>query len=437
MRARRAGPVRAALLLAAGIPVLGGACSRNEGSAPEFAESTESAAFPGSPESPESLGAQPSVAASTPVESSAPDLSARVAELEALLAASRAELARIESELGDEKARRAERELAWYEFTRSVSALGLDAGELGSGFEPQAEPDAATELTATDAASMDTPPAPPFPPAEPTPEEQAWRQGAEIGRRLSAMLAVHGAHGLDLLEAGRLHVPPTAEAAELGQRWIGPVIFRLLDGRGRLAGSLAAERLHLELARAARTVTIVLEGGHESAGGVRSELEAGGRRIELTAADPAAWLAALPELFPADAARVELDDGLWDVARVERELGTLLERASPAGASTRYRLHHAGGVVGDALVDVALVVLSTDGESDRWLFADRMEIALDAGGVALVLEGGAAVRGASRAPFLDGRLRLVLPAADPAEWRAARLPGLALGDHMPVPPAGG
>jgi hypothetical protein len=67
-----------------------------------------------------------------------------------------------------------------------------------------------------------------------------------------------------------------------------------------------------------------------------------------------------------------------------------------------------------------------------------MRIARSGSGVELSLESGVQVRGeGERVPFLDGRYRILLPAADAAAWSRANLPGLStpLGEPEAPPPS--
>jgi len=308
------------------------------------------------------------------------------------------EVARLERELARERARRAEREQAFLEFSRLL-------GELPAGKQLGLDP---AELAGS--------PAPPSPEEEArlAAEERARARAAELGRSLSLLMRFEGLRGLDLLEAGTLLPgPPSA---------MGPVVFRCLDERGLLTGSVRAERLRLEASRAAHTLTLVLEQGFESHGGERVPFTDGVRRITLRDTDPEPWLAECPELFDsAELARAN-DDGLWPLAAVRRELNRLLALDTGPGW---YRLHSLGGVRGTELVDVQLEEFEPAGRLARRMFADRLRLSLEDGSVVLELRDGAYVRGGEKQPFRDGLHRIVLPAADVAAWRAAALPGFA------------
>jgi hypothetical protein len=309
-----------------------------------------------------------------------------------------AEVARLERELERERARRAEREQAFLEFSRLLAELpagkelGLVPEEL-AGKPAPLTPEEEERLAA---------------------EERARARAVEIGRSLAVMMRLEGLRGLDLLEPGTLSSgPPSA---------IGPVVFRCLDERGLLAGSVRAERLRLEASRAAHTLTLVLEQGSESRGGEAVPFENGERRITLRDVDPEPWLAECPELFESDGAAPEDDDGLWSLAEVRRELNRVLALDTRTGW---YRLRSLGGVRGTELVDVQLEELEPEGRLARRLFADRMRVLREDGGIVLDLRDGAFVKSGEKLPFRDGRHRIVLPAADAAAWNAAVLPGFS------------
>jgi hypothetical protein len=214
-------------------------------------------------------------------------------------------------------------------------------------------------------------------------------------------------------------------------------VFRCLDERGRLAGSVRAERLRLEASQSAHTLTLVLEQGVESRGGEPVPFEGGTRRITLRDVDPEPWLAECPELFDGAATARTEDDGLWSLSAVRRELNRLLALDPEFGW---YRLHSLGGVRGSELVDVQLEELDPGGRRQRRLFADRLRIALEDGGVVLELVDGAFVHGDAKQPFRDGRHRVVLPTADAGAWRAATLPGFCApptrAEPAEAPPSG-
>ena len=199
-------------------------------------------------------------------------------------------------------------------------------------------------------------------------------------------------------------------------------MFRVLDERGRLTGSLNAARLRLEASLAARTLTLVLEEGFESQGGERVPFEGGARRITLSDVDPEAWFEDFPELFEGAGTGRSDDDGRWRLADVRRELNRLFALDTHAGW---YRLHSLGGVRDARLNQVLLEELEPEGRVRRRYFADSLELALEDASLVLTLKDGAIVRGAEKQPFKDGVYRLVLPGIAPEAWRAAALPGLS------------
>lgn len=307
------------------------------------------------------------------------------------------EIARLERELEHERTRRAEREQAFLEFSRLLAELPAGK-ELGLRLE---EPDAPAPLSPEEEERL-------------VAEESARTRAAELGRSLRVLMRLEGLRGLDLLEAGTLQSgPPPA---------IGPVVFRCLDERGRLAGSVRAERLRLEGSVSAHTLTLVLEQGSESRGGEPIPFDGGQRRITLQDVDPEPWLAECPELFESADLADHRDDGRWALTEVRRELNRLLALDTRMGW---YRLHSLGGVRGTELVDVQLEELEPAGHLQRRMFADRLQLLLEDGSVVLDLRDGAFVRGGEKQPFRDGRHRIVLPAANVAAWRASALPGFS------------
>jgi len=326
------------------------------------------------------------------------------------LAARDAQVQSLRAELAREQERRLEREQAWLEYTLAFARLPLERGLQAA---------SAPTKTAADA-----------PAAEPEPDPAVLR-AEELRRALNARLMIEEVFGFELLEAGR--VGPELEQAA----WIGPVVFRLLDPSGRLAGSLSAERLRIELSRAARSATLVLEQGSESRGGERTPFEQGVRRIPVPEIDPDAWLAALPELFDPEQRERVNDDGLWELVRVRHALNELL-RADTSGG--HYQLRFLGGVVGAELRDVQLVEFDAQGRHVRRLFADRMRIErLAPGGVALDLLEGASLRLGRKTPFLAGGQRVLFPRAAVAAWERARIPGFGTPDRLgeaPLEPLG-
>ncbi|MEW6071760.1 MAG: hypothetical protein AB1726_04070, partial [Planctomycetota bacterium] len=313
-------------------------------------------------------------------------------------------IAELEAELAAEKQARRDRELAWLAYNRALS--DLDIAKIVGGF-------------AVDEALLppETPPVAPADTATAGGEAPAVLpdRAAEILRSLRSLLVLEEVRGLDLLEVGAL-----------GPRGVGPVVFRTLDDRGRLTGSLHADLLRLEASRAARTLALVLEGGYEGRGGERTPFAGGERRIVLPFVDPSPWMEELPELFVAAALDPPLDDGRWELDPLRRELNRLLALDVSTGL---YRVWGIGGVQADVLVDVQIEHYDAEGRVVERFFADRATIRLEPPGVLLLLEGGAIVQGTEKRAFLEGRYRLFFPHAPLAEWRAARVPGLAGGEE--------
>ncbi len=363
-------------------------------------------------------------------------LRARIAELEAELSAPRspaeappedervsvlqAQVTRLCADLDRERSERIAREREWLQYGRAVASLELEDAPEEIWFVPL------------------LPEVPPPPEeAEPPAEREPWRveRARELHRSLRTMLTLEQVRGVDLLEVGEAH-----------DGWVGPVVFRLLDGSGRLAGGLLAERLRLEGSRTARTLTLVLEDGYESRGGQRTPFEGGEgesaivnndegqpaevahrwgggvRRIVLPQVDPTPWVEAMPELFGGESLEEPLDDGLWDAERVRRGLNELLREDASTGF---FRVRRVSGIFDGQLREVHLESRDREGRLDRRLFADRMRILPHGGGVQILLEDGAWIRGDEKTAFLEGRYRIFLPRAELERWRAAGLPGLA------------
>ena len=314
------------------------------------------------------------------------------------------EIRRLRVELARERDQRIERERDWLGWSRALTAIAPDNLSVP-------EFDALVPFVPQD----------PYGP-EPAPPEPPSAREEEVVRSLRTLLAVEEVEGLDLLEAGRL-----ADGA------IGPVLFRLVDVRGRLAGSLFAERLRLEGSRVGRSLTIVLEDGYEAHGGVRVPFDlaadepvglreqGGERRITLPRVDPMPWIEALPELFGQAELGLGVDDGLWDVERVRRALNALLAEDAAHGYP---RFKQIGGVRGGVLRDVHIESLDAEGRVHRRLFADRVTLRDAWRGVEILCEDGVHVHGDKKAAFLDGRYRIFLPRADEERWTRERLPGL-------------
>jgi hypothetical protein len=206
----------------------------------------------------------------------------RVSALEAELARVRSvrsceqhgeEILRLRAELAAADDRRIAREREWLRFLRNLDELRIPKLAPEKAFVPDLPAEELAPAVESAAEPMTV---------DPTRVERE----AAIARALRALVSVEGLTSLDLLEVGHL-----------GEGCIGPVLFRVLDGRGRLAGSLYAERLRLEGSRAARTLTLVLEAGYEMRGGERvafapgnasdgTPLEGGVRRLQVLDCDP-------------------------------------------------------------------------------------------------------------------------------------------------------
>ncbi|MBK8179470.1 MAG: hypothetical protein IPK67_11420 [Planctomycetes bacterium] len=365
-----------------------------------------------------------------------------------------AQVALLNQSLAASEERRIEREREWLEYQ---SLLGLLSPERLPGGKPFGVELSGVEPTPGPGAGPGSEDERPLP-TEAQLAAQAERalRSKAIEKSLRTLLALEDVRALDLLECGLLE----GDA-------IGPVVFRLLDGRGRLAGSLYAERMRLEASRSARTITLVLESGYETRGGERfpfddtprraqgagaadpasgegeAEVEAKGtgraaRRVVLEGIDPLSWADDFRELFGAAGLDLSGDDGLWDLGLVRARLNELLKRDSSSGI---YRLRELGGVQEGVLLRVHLERLDSEGGVERRLFADRLRLSAGASGVELELSHGVQVRGQDqRVPFLDGRYRVLLPGADTEAWVRAGLPGLspapaAAGSSAPPAPA--
>jgi hypothetical protein len=314
------------------------------------------------------------------------------------------EVADLKAELIGTQEQRLTREREWLRYTEAMRAIPLAAVADEDQFQPQAPPEKIK-----------------FPAPEPPPDDSAAvARCAAIARSLRTLLAIEGVRGIDLLEAG-----------ELGSGCIGPVVFRLLDDRGRLSGSMTAQRLRLEGSRSARTLTIVLEDGYESRGGERLEFErdvvadasapsVGVRRLSFPDIDPMPWVEAVPELFGGALLDDPKDDGLWNVDYVRGTLNRLLREDAAHGY---WRVKSVLGIEGLTLREVHLEGFDKDGKLERHLFADRMTLVREEKGAMLLLEDGAQARGSDKTAFLDGRFRIFLPRAVHTEWEAAGLPG--------------
>lgn len=337
----------------------------------------------------------------------------------------------LEAELRAERARSLARQEEWIVFTR-----------LLQGFEVPSLPQP-PEFIAE--ALVD----PRDPAAEALERAEAERRGRgrQVAAALKTLLKAESVRGFDLLEVGLLH-------EHEGRTWTGPVIARLVDERGRMVGMLKAARLRLEVSRSARSVSVLLEEGYESRGGVRRPFEGGAvvpgapkgaylirggrQRIYLGAVDPEPWVEALPELVDPMLLSRANDDGLWDLKELRVQLVRLLHEAAQAGDS-RWRLIGLGGVRGRELRDVQFAELNpVTGRAERRVFADSVRVLIRrGGGVELQFEGGSVRRGSRVAPFLAGKYRIVLPRANASEWERAALPGLSAPPLTPAIPSSG
>ena len=284
----------------------------------------------------------------------------------------------------------------WLQFVSTIkpdlAPLVLPGGLVASGSEPAAEP-------------------------EPIPKDPALVRGEEMLISLRNLFKTEGLFAYDLLTAGRVH-----DGA------VGPVVFRLLDDRGRLAGSISAQRLRLEAGRAGQTVTMVLESCEERRAGMVSAFAE--MRLPFVRVDPAQWIAKLPELFRADDLGKTLVESKWDKEALRARLNGLLKLDAAAGY---LQLKALDGVSGEHLIGVDLSEMDAAGRLSRHLFADSLRIAFLDRGVVLEMFGCVSMRGGVKTPFPGGTHRVYLPTADQTEWRAAQLPGIPVGQPKESP----
>ena len=238
-------------------------------------------------------------------------------------------------------------------------------------------------------------------------------QASELGVSLNNLMVAEGIHSLDLLEAGRM---------QAGR--MGPVVFRMLDDRGRLVGSISAKSIHMEASVTARTVTMILIDGRETHGGFGTPFDL--RRIPFNFVDPWPWIEAMPGLFPdfqaGQATPSGIDDGNWELEPLRERLNKLLRQDSINGY---YKIKHIDGVLKSKLRGLHLVEYSPAGLSTRHIFADTGSISLGDRGATILLEDGASMRGDEKTAFLRGRFQIYLPKADQDQWKAKPLPGLS------------
>lgn len=345
------------------------------------------------------------------------DESARLREE---LDSARARIAALEVDLKAAAAERIEREQEWLRYSKALTQLASATEKPVATFQPIA--DAQAEPAPAETAEGPKEPEAASGEPERTAEEAAAaaKRDREIEISLRSLLAVEQVTSYEILETGTL----SAEG------FTGPVVLRALDERGHPVGTLAADRLSLEGSRAARTLTIVLENGYEKRGGETWAFEGPGtepgrggiRRIELPEVDPSPWIAPLAELFRPEDQAPPADDGAWDLGAVRASLNLLLREDVTGGW---WRLAGLGGVQAGVFRDVQVDQLDASGKLERKLFADRMEITEQENGVKIELTDGAQLRGATKAPFLDGRYRIFLPRASIEAWKRAGIPGLS------------
>ena len=318
-------------------------------------------------------------------------------------------VAELEHELSERTERDLDREQRWLTFTRALASLPLPEG---------------TDLPEKPLFALPVEASTPLDPGERLAQEQATRareRAQKACRDLNALLLSEHVFALDFLELGALH-----------DGWAGPVVVRELDDRGRMVGTIAADRLRLEASRAGRSMTLVFEVGWRSRGGVRTPFgppeEDGGERggslrIPLPGVDPAPWIETLPQLLGDEDLLPPSDDGRWNLVELRLTLDQRLRLDSPGG---QWRLVALGGVVGGDIHDVQLAERDRQGHILRRLFADTLEVRRRGEGVELLLLDGVVERGGEKAPFLEGRMRIFLPDADPERWREAGVPGLSV-----------
>lgn len=327
---------------------------------------------------------------------------ARIATLEAELQASEARSEQLETELSIVQAQRFAEQQTFHDWLQFVATVQPEwvPKELPGGFELATTP-------AVEAQPVDVP------------LEPGLVRGEEMLVSLRNLLRTEGVFAYDLLTAGRY-----ADGV------VGPVVFRLLDDRGRLAGSLSAERLRLEAGRTGQTVKVVLEAGHERRGGLERAFET--LDIPLAHVDPAPWVARLPELFRDEDLGAPLVEGEWNLVELRANLNALLAVDAAAGY---VQLKSFDGVSESFLLGAHFVEHSSEGRVRRQLFADSVRLAFLDRGVVVTLFGAVEMRGMEKTPFPGGRHRVFLPNADQAAWRAAGLPGIpaAVGAGAPAP----
>lgn len=337
-------------------------------------------------------------------------LRAETADLRAQLTKERAKVRRLTAELNQLGDRWATRELDLIRLQREWAAW-QEGGVISEGLRallglPPSEAEASDES--------------PQQKQEDEPDPDVAR-AAELRLSLETLLRLEGVGSLNPFNLGRVLRTETGDP-----NGVGPVLMRMFDAQHRPAGVIAAERLTLEASRTGHTLTLVFEQGTHSRNGTRLPFHNGVHRTTLRHVDPTPFFERTPELFAGGAPPKSKDDGLWSHAKLSFELNRLL--AADASAD-RYRLEYFDGISGTDWIDVELSVRDGEGRGLRRLFADRMRITIPAGegqsGVRIELTDGVSIRGDEQIPFLDGRLRLLLPRADLGQWRGAQLPGLS------------
>lgn len=344
-------------------------------------------------------------------------LRAENARLRERLREERARSLALESELVRLETRWLERELAWRDFHAELGSVAADASAemarvLALDLAQQHSERAENERVDREVAAL---------------VDERTTRADGVRRKLNALLRVEGFDGFELFDAGVLSAD--ARIGDAPYFGTGPVVVRLVDHRGVLSGSLAAQRLHLEASRTGHCLTLVFTDGRHREGASERPFEGGVYRVPLRHVDPKPFIDDCPELFdPAFVERI-VDDGQWSRPQLVLTLDRLLHDARGAH---EHRLVWLGGVVDGELRDVELSVVDESGREVRRLLADGLSIELHVDHVRLVLRDGLTLRGESRAPFLDGRMRVVLGGADPARWREAHVPVV---DATVPPPA--
>lgn len=363
---------------------------------------TEEAADEQAPQTPDELVEPAQVDAQDAPEGARPpaeltrvELEAEVVELRAALAAEEARTAALEGELTSLQARRLVEQQTFYDWLEFVATVRpeLMPKDLPSGF------------------ALATGGVDPTAEAEPEPEPEpdpGLVRAEEMLISLRNLLRTEGVFAYDLLTTGRYD-----------DGVVGPVVFRLLDDRGRLAGSLNAQRLRLEAGRAGQTVTVVLEAGSAHRGGQERAFEV--ERIPLPHVDPAPWIEMLPELFREEDLGKPVGDGDWDLPVVRAALNDLLAADITGGY---LQLKAFEGVADGFLLGAHFTQYDASGRVQRQLFADSVRLRFLDRGALVELFGAVSMRGAVKTPFPGGTHRVFLPNASQPAWRRAGLPGI-------------